>query len=254
VATLLQSPVTSVESIMGGLPAQAANAKAAVFCQPFDGLAGKYPFNTRSTVEATLDEVINAFQPGQGALWSFYESDLQELLSRQGTRFAPRAGASPQADRAFVDYFNRLADLSRAMFDDDGTGPAVMFVLRPQTSPEIPEVNVSLDGQSGRFTQTQAAAKTFEWQGGAATGASIVARIGDADVPVARVDPGPWATFRLFHQATRFARQGSGWLVTWQVPGRSTTLTAELTFEKGQPIFDREYMARLGQCVRRIAR
>lgn len=254
VSTLLQSPVTSVESMMGAVPAQEANAKGQAFCGPFDQVLGKYPFNPRSATEAGLDEIINVFQPGQGALWSFYETDLQELLMRQGTRFVARAGSSPQADRGFVDFFNRAAEISRALFDDSGDGPAVVFLLRPQTSPQVSEVSVSLDGQSGRFTQTQAAARTFEWRGSGSTGASIAVRVGDADVQVARVDPGPWAVFRLFQQASKFERQGSGWLVEWQVPGRPLTLAADLSFEKGQPIFQREYLARLGQCVRRIAR
>jgi type VI secretion system protein ImpL len=253
VSTLLQSPVTGVESMMGALPAQEANAKGASFCGPFDQLLGKYPFSPRSASEASLDEVIGVFKPGEGALWSFYESDLQELLLRQGARYVARAGVSPRADRAFVDFFNRAAEISRGLFDDAGDGPYVVFLLRPQTSAQVPEVSVSLDGQTGRFTQTQAAARTFEWRGGAATGASVVARMGDEEVTVARVEPGVWATFRLFQQASRFDRQGSGYVVEWPVPGRSASITAELSFEKGQAIFQREYLSRLGQCVRRIA-
>jgi len=193
------------------------------------------------------------FKPGQGALWAFYETDLQELLMRQGTRFVRRPGTSPEASTAFVNFFNQAARISQLLFDESGAGPTVVFLLRPQTSPQIPEVSVSLDGQIGRFTQTQAAARTFEWGGSAATGASITAVIDGADVPVVTVPPGPWATFRLFHQAARFERQGSEWLVTWQVPGRATTITATLSFEKGQPIFQRDFMT-LGQCVRQIAR
>jgi type VI secretion system protein ImpL len=254
VTTLLQSPITGVESLMGALPTQEVNAKGASFCGPFDQVLGKYPFNPRAAVDATIQEVVDVFQPGQGALWTFYDSDLQDLLQRQGTRYVRRAGSSPQADGAFVDFFNRAAELSRALFDDNGAGPSVVFLLRPQTSEQVPEVAVSLDGQNGQFTRTQQAGRTFEWRGGAATGASIAARVGDADVTVVRVDPGPWATFRLFQQAARFERQGGGWLVTWQVPGQSITVAAELSFDKGLPIFQREYLARLGQCVRRIAR
>lgn len=254
VTTLLQSPITGVESLMRALPTQAVNAGGETFCGPFNPLLGKFPFNPRGTADATLDEVISVFKPGEGALWTFYETDLQELLMRTGNRFVARQGAAVQADRAFVDFFNRAADISRAFFDDDGDGPYAVFYLRPQTSAEIPEIVVSLDGQADRATQNAPKTIPFEWRGSAAAGASIVVRMGDAEVPVVREEPGLWATFRLFQRATRFERQGSGYIVEWQVPGRSAAVAAELSFEKGQPIFQRDYLSRLGQCPRRIAR
>ncbi len=250
----LLAPVTSAESVIGALPVDEVNKKGPSFCAPLTQLSGKFPFSSASRTEATIDEVTNALQPGNGALWQFYQDALQDLLLRQGSRYVAKAGATPQADIAFVDFFNRAAEVSSAFFDENGDGPFVVFALKPQTSPQIPEVTVNLDGRPDRFTPTQAASRTYEWRGGGTSGAQIRAKIGNANVIVVDAPPGPWAVFHVFYSATSFERRGAAWLVTWRVPGQTTTLSAELSFGKGTPIFQKDYLGRLGRCVTRIAK
>jgi len=252
VRDLMLSPIVGVEAAARALPAQAANAQGASFCgDVVNPVLRKFPFDAGAPTEATIQDVIGVFQPGQGALESFYTSNLQNLLQKVGNRYVASGGSS--VNRAFVDFFNRASEVSRALFEDNGNGPQVRFTLRPRTSEEIPEVLVNLEGESWRYTRTQPGGHGFEWRGSAATGASITARIGGTDVRLAQTPPGPWATFRLFHQAARFDSQGSSWLVTWQTPDGSASVTAELSFEKGLPIFRRQYLAGL-QCVGRIVR
>ncbi len=251
VSDLLMSPITGVEIAMRALPAQTANAGGQSFCSNVMApVLGKFPFNPASQIDATIPEVVSVFQPDQGALNSYYASDLQNLLQKAGTSYLPRAGSSVNPN--FMTFFNKATEISRALFDDNGEGPVVRFTLQPSIAGSIDSVLVSLEGESWLYTSTRRGVHGFEWRG-AATGASITARVGGADVTVASAPPGPWATFRLFRQATRFEQRGSSWSVTWQAPGGSTTVNAELRFDKGLAAFDPRYFAGF-QCVSRILR
>ena len=250
--TFMQSPITNIERIISALPTEQINSGGGSFCAPFNSLTSKFPFN-RSGPDATLDDLSNVLRPGQGALWTAYESGLQDLLMQQGTNYVARPGAAAQADSRFVTFFDRAADISRAFYDDNGEGPRIDFTARAETSQEIGQVRVNLDGQLETFTPTRAASRPFAWTGGSATGARIDARIGNADVLVAEAQAGPWATFRLFYQAT-FTRRGNAWLATWPIPGQTASVSVELSFVKGEPIFQPGYLSQLGACPTRIVR
>jgi type VI secretion system protein ImpL len=250
--TFMQSPITSIERIISALPADQINSGGSSFCAPFNTLTSKFPFN-RSGPDASLDDMSNVLRPDQGALWTSYASGLQDLLMQQGTNWVARPGAPAQADPRFVAFFDRAAAISRAFYDDNGEGPRVDFTARAETSQEITQVTVSLDGRRETFTPTQAASRPFAWTGGAATGARIDARVGTADLLVAEAPPGPWATFRLFYQAT-FTQRGNAWVATWSIPGHTASVSVELSFVKGQPIFRPGYLSQLGACPTRIVR
>jgi type VI secretion system protein ImpL len=252
VRRLLQVPVSEAERMVGGLEVGAINAPAVEFCQQVRPLAAKYPFNPRGTSDATLDEVTSILQPGGSALWSFYEATLQNLLTRQGSRYAPRIGAPRQPTAAFVTSFNRQAQASHSLFPREGAGPQVTFELRPVATPEIPEVRVSIDGQSHVFTPTVAASRTFTWDGERARTARITGRVGGREVTLAEAPEGTWALFRLL-QAAEWQPSGAGrYRLRWRVPGEATVLTADINFAGGSPVFQPGHLQ--FDCVAQIVR
>jgi type VI protein secretion system component VasK len=185
-------------------------------------------------------------------LWSFWQSDLSTLIVQQGNRWAASPGASPQPTQEFVEFFSRAAQASTAMFNATGS-PEVLYTLRIETSFEVPEVTVTMAGRPHTYTRSAPAGPALAWNG-TSTGASIVARVGNSTVSVVNVAAGPWSVFRLFHQAEMTSRGGGRYSVTWQVPGSEATITGELSFAEGIPIFQRGWLSQLGRCPTRIAR
>jgi type VI secretion system protein ImpL len=254
VQRLLQSPLGSAETVISGAPAAEINAKGAAFCRAFRPIAGRYPFSPGAAEETTVDQFSEVFQRGSSLVWAFYEEALQELLQRQGPRYGPRVGATPAPNRQFIDFFNRAVELSEAFYDERGNGPEVSFLLRPQTSAEVPEISVSMDGRTQTFTRTFANAQSFTWQGSRASSLRISATIDGAEVPVVD-ERGTWAVFRAFQRAEWQNLGGNRYSLVWRIPDRSQTVSAELTLAGSTPpIFQREYLSRLSGCVSAVVR
>ncbi len=253
VQNLLQAPVAGTESLLGALPSAEINGGGAAFCQPFRQLTSRYPFNPQATTNASIDDVNALFQRGASALWAFYDDVLQGLIARQGTRYAARVGATPQPSAQFVEFFNRAAEFSEAIYDERGVGPAISFLLRAQTSDELPEVTINIDGQAQTFTRTFSAARPFTWQGERAQLIRVSANVNGRDVTLLE-GAGPWGIFRLFQTADWESLGGDRYMLRWQLTGTPSTVAAELTMNPGSPpIFRRDYFNQL-TCVAQIVR
>jgi type VI secretion system protein ImpL len=255
VQQLMRAPLSGLEvgitTAVTGEGAAMLNEKGESFCGQLRPVLGKYPFNPAASAQATIDDVMGAFQPGSSTLWAFHDDALTELLVRRGLGYGPRVGATPQPTAAFLEFFNRASGVSRAMFDESGAGPEVVFSLRPQTSDEIPEITVSLDGQSKTYTRTDAAFQTFVWDAARARGMRITGRINGVETLLVE-SPGMWGVFRVFQQAQWSQPDGNRYTVQWSLPGQQQLLTAEITFVRGVPIFHPQQVA--VRCVTQLAR
>ncbi len=252
VERLLMAPIQQVEGLLTALPGADANAKAQSFCARFGPLVRRFPFNPRATQEASVSEVSAMFKPGSSALWSFYDEKVRELLVPQGEGYGRVVGAAVQPTREFELFFNRAAEISRALFSGEGSGPEIMFELRPEPTTLIPEVRVEIDGQTQTVSATSRASRTFVWQGAGARSARIDATVGRTRVTVAQAQ-GPWAVFRLFHQADpSWDRIAPGhYRVRWRVPSQNAVLLGDVRFDERIPIFKPDYLQRL-QCASRM--
>lgn len=250
---LLEAPADRSVRLAGELPARELNAAGAEFCRRFDSLARGYPFDAGASQDAAIDDVDAALQPGESALWSFYDETLQDRVGRQGGRWAARSGASPAPGSRFLDFFNRAARVSDALYADDGSGPAVDFILRLEASERIPEVTASIDGQEQSFTRTFAAGQPFRWEADRARTARITGRIDGQETTLLEAPEGPWALFRLLGRA-RWESRGDGvHELTWPVPGRQVDLRGRLILDVPVPILNPDFLAGL-TCVPTVTR
>jgi type VI secretion system protein ImpL len=254
VRRLMEEPVTRVEQILGSLPAQAANQRAFAFCTMLQGLGNKYPVNPNGASEATLADVAAVFDPQTGAIAGL-KNALGSVLVRQGTRYLPVPGGAIRPLPGFVDFFNRAAGVSDALWPPGATEPRFTFSLRPTLSDAVPVVTVSVDGQVRQFTRTQLSMYPFEWVGSRAREVRITAQIRGRE-EVLYFFGGTWAVFKLMSEASWRSTSvsqlaGVPYVLTWQVPQKGITLEMELNLGQAPPFLRKDFFPRMG-CVSRV--
>jgi type VI secretion system protein ImpL len=248
---LMLAPLEDAERLARAGPASEANAQAGAFCSDFGPLMAKYPFNVRGSTEATVEEVAAMFQPNASRLATFEMEALQGLVVAQGSGYAAASGAPLRPSAEFLRWFTRAKQVGRAFFRPDGSGPEVAFTFRPQATEQLPEIFVTVDGQRQEVSRTSQASRTFVWEGARAGDARLEANLAGSRVTLMATS-GTWAVFRMFHQARWQEVRPNLYLVTWTFQQPSATLTAEVGFDRGVPIFDPAFFSGLG-CVSRVA-
>ena len=253
VRRLLEAPLEITGGAIGRVSGEELNKVGRDFCRQFEGLVGKFPFNRNSTTEATIEDVARVFAPNTGTLWSFYEQNLQNLISKTGT-VINRPGATVQVNQPFATQFANLARISEAFFEEGSPEPVVQFTLRMNPTAAVPVISVSM-GRTARYTQNNPAGQFLDW-GGASTEAKIDAQVGNANATYVTIPPSPWSVFRLFY-AAEFTRtnQAGTYQLSWRGPGSGQPpITGQLSFEERIPIFDPTFLAVVRNCNSQIVR
>jgi type VI secretion system protein ImpL len=215
VQQLMEAPIQYAEASLQSFGPAQLNGKGKVFCAPFQRLMAKYPFNPTGQAEASMDEVSTLLQPGTGALWSFVENDLGNYVVRQGPQFAEKPGGTVRISPSFIAFLNRAAEFATTLYRTEGIPPGLTFTMRPLLSDEVPEVTVTLDGQSARFTRTSTGTKRLSWVAGEGREAILSGQMLGREREYSF--QGTWAIFKLFQQAEWSSGDGS-YVVEWPVP------------------------------------
>jgi len=235
------------------------NAKGKGLCAQFHAVLAKYPFSANATVDATVADVNGLLRKPDGALWTFYDQNLQKLLVKQGSQFAigPSGGVNP----AFLDFFNRATAFSDALYAG-GQDPHFSYALKPEPSEGIQTVNLLIDGQSLSYSGGEAAAKQFTWQGGGAHGVKASVKLGGPELSFSEHE-GLWAVFHFFNKADRWTPAGAGQSLEWIIragkdpmklpSGTPLTVHFELDMGAAPPLFQAGFFSRLA-CVADVAR
>jgi type VI secretion system protein ImpL len=236
VQRLMLAPIEGVEDVFRNLGSRNANEAAARFCATLRPVMGRFPFSWQSREKATMADVVAAFGPQQGTIWSFAREQLQNQVTRQGASIVARPGAGPPLTPAALDFFRKAAEVTDALFQANGEEPHFVIALRPELSAAVPAVRVDIDGVSQTFTRTSNSYKTYDWYGNRAQSVQLsVPAAGEAQDLSFR---GPWALFDLFHQA-EFRDAGANWRAEFAKP----KVALELNLRGVAPIFRRDYFA-----------
>ena len=257
---LLEAPIEYADALTKGMGSGEINAKARQFCTSFAGITGKFPFNPTAAAEITVQELNAIFRPGDGRLWAFYNDTLQRFLQKQGSQYVVNPAGGIQLTPAFVSFFNTAAHFSDAMYPGGATAPSFRYSLTPQRSDQIKEMSVTIDGQTNKGTS----AKQYVWTGSPSHGVHISAKLsGGSDLDFQDRE-GPWALFRFFADADRWAQSGTGYSMEWIVrqgrEGRPVTVGGkELTYRftvdtsGAAPVFQKDFLMGM-RCISQAAR
>ena len=239
--------------LLSGLGASGLNQRGRQFCTPLQRLMAEVPFGPSGERQAALGDVASQFQRGTGAIWSFYNDALHNYLERQGARYGQRPGADLTLTSGFIEFFNRAAAFSEAVFPEGAQSPRVSFTFKPVLSTRVPQVVLVVDGQTATFTRTSTAAHLFVWDGLQAQEAHVTARIDEKDVTLSM--HGPWALFRLFQAAQDWQTAGAVQRASWNMryKGEGVSVPFELNLGGAEPIFSRDYFSGVS-CNGQVAR
>jgi type VI secretion system protein ImpL len=230
------------------------NGAGAGFCKQFSELISKYPFNPNAKNQATITEFNGIFAPQTGALWTFYETKLKQMLVNQGGEYRAVPTQSMALTPTFVAAFNRFAAVTATAY---GLNPSPNFKYSVRLNPEMKrEVKLSIDGQSAEFKNSSSPAKAFVWNGqGVGVRTTIV---GGGTVSF----DGPLGVFQWFNDAERWNQnsatshtvlwyQRSGTKIMTDDQGKPLSMTLDL--DMAIPLFRKGYLAGL-QCTSNVAR
>ncbi len=263
VEKLLEEPIHNAEGLLGRLGPAQLNADAKRFCGDFGDLNKKYPFNTSSQADATLDEINAIFRPGDGKVMIFADTNLRNYIERRGHEYVRKADSRVQITDAFLRFLNRAVALSDALYRNGSRDPSLTYTMKALQAEGLKSVTLSLDGQVLRSTGG-GESKDFTWPGASVRAAKLAGNMGGGDLAFITYD-GLWAAFRFFGDADRFQSSGAGYTLQW-VPrqgqsgqpirldnGKQLALPFLLDLKGAPPIFQKGYLSGF-QCVSDVAR
>ncbi len=130
VQKLMEDPIRQAEGLLGRLGPQQLNTQGRSVCSDFAELNRKYPFDTNSKMDATLDDINRIFRPSDGKLATFYEASLKNYLDRQGNQFTRKSDNKVQITDAFLRFFNRAMAFSGALYKTGGQSPQLTYSMK----------------------------------------------------------------------------------------------------------------------------
>jgi type VI secretion system protein ImpL len=216
VLALMQAPIQCVAKLAPS-PGAAANGGGANMCKAINPVLGKFPFAPNSPVQATLPEVDSIFAPDTGAIWTNYNAILKAYLVPVGTQYAPAPAAPQPVNPRFVQYFNRAAHISSALYPPGQKAASLSFNLRFIQGTGVGSATLVVDGQripAGVTTQQ------FHWSGAEAHQASLV--YDDKEV---LLTPGTWSLFQLVRTGQP-SRTPGGYKLDYPINTATTTTVA----------------------------
>ena len=260
---LMEDPIRYAEAVLGRLGPSQLNAEGKRLCTEFGGLANKYPFDTGSKTDATLDEVDGIFRPGDGRLAAFYESTLKNYVDRRGGEFVRKPDSKVQITDAFLRFLNRATALSDALYKNGSKSPSLTYNMKAMPAEGFRSLTLTLDGQLLKSDAAGGESKDFVWPG-PQHNANMSGNMGGPDLGLVTTQDSLWSVFRFFADADRFQATGAGYTLQWvprqgqaqqpmRIGNKDLTLPYFLDLKGAPPIFQKGYLAGF-QCVSEVAR
>ena len=213
VRQLLEEPILNAEALLTRVPGDSANGAGKSFCGQFAGITNKYPLRPDSPQDLSVDELNTIFAPPKGALWTFYDSNLKQYLIKNGSRYVAVDSGTLKLSHAFVDFFNRAAQLSDALYASGSPPPHFSYTLRQMPS-NLEGVVLKIGTETLEGSGKE---KTFVWTG-APEDIQVTSKSGDT------LDSfnGPWAVFKFVARAHQLGSNNLEWIQ--ESNGRPITL------------------------------
>jgi type VI secretion system protein ImpL len=185
-------------------------------------VAGQFPFDRRSSHDASLEDFASLFGPNGG-----FDQTFRQLLAAQvdtssmswRARSAAGANAAGGANAEELERFRAAAKIRDVLFPAGTNRPAFELTFRPlDMDPDIDRLELDIDGQTIRYAHGPLLPVTVKWPG--ALGHVRIA-VTPAMTGASEEYAGPWALFRLMDHAALKEQGAPGhFMVVFDVGGR----------------------------------
>jgi len=185
-------------------------------------LAGKYPFQTDSKIEATGAE-IGQFFGAEGAISKFVTTTMGPLVVRRGDALSAKAWAdmgihlSPEVVSGFPSWVAPLSAGGVAAAPGAAAAEAqTVFQIQPLPAIDLTEYTVEIDGQTLRYRNTQAQWSNFVWPNAQGVpGARVIATTFDGRTVEVVNFPGHFGLEKLISSAKRKRKDNGVFELNW---------------------------------------
>jgi len=238
----------------GGGPAALAailNERGRALCAAMTPLLAKFPFNPDATAEASITDVVAMLAPGSGALWAFHQERLEPLMEKQGAQWVEKQGAPVALSAPFLQFFNRAATVSAALFGG-APEPHLELTARGVITPQVSQITLSHGSYVARFVKDTPPAQ-FVWPAQSGRDARLIAKVGKSDL-LAGEATGDWALFRLVSRATKAEGSGTSVRAEWTTQQtHGVPVAVEFVVRGGYPLLQRGALGGMS-CVSQVTR
>jgi type VI secretion system protein ImpL len=229
------------------------NERGRALCAAITPMLGKFPFSPDAAAEATPQEIAAQLAPTTGALFVLQQERLEGLLEKQGNQWVPKPGAPIALSGQFVEFFNKAARVSTALFDG-GPEPRLTLSARGIATDRAKQVTLTQGQQRATFDRSAPPAQ-FAWPSttGREVRLSVLAderMTRDKERTVAR-ETGDWALFRMVAKAAKSDGDGATLRSEWgSGPG---AVAVEFAFPEGMPVLKRGWLGGMS-CTPQVTR
>jgi len=187
-------------------------------------LAGKYPFQSDSKIEATGAE-IGQFFGAEGAISKYVTTAMGPLVVRRGDSLSAKTWAdmgihlAPEVVSGFPSWVAPLSAGGVAAAPGAAAADTqTVFQIQPLPASGVTEYTVEIDGQNLRYRNTQAQWTNFVWPNAQGVpGARVVATTFDGRTVEMVNFPGRFGLEKLIGSAKRQRKDNGAFELTWSV-------------------------------------
>jgi type VI protein secretion system component VasK len=195
------------------------NGELRTFCSSQRNTLRKYPFQSSSADDASLEEFAGIFHPATGAIWQFQQKSLAELTVKEGSIWKAKDPAKkPQVTPELLAFLNRAQSIADAFYPGGATQAQLTYTLRPKLDSSLKEFTLELEIDGRPYQWTSGLQHAFNWpppSGAKNPGAVARLRSTASNFAVAFASRGGiWGVFRVFGDAE--PRELGAKLVEWK--------------------------------------
>ena len=249
IGALLEEPIKNLQRIWAG----SGGLSSEGLCKPYKILQSLYPFNTRSSHEATLEQFNEFFQPGKGLLSQFLAAQ-KSSIALSGTSYVRALSSSTPVGSNYLRFINEMYAIQLAVYPNGSATPHFEYSV----TAHLPEAGgfksekLAFDGQEWTISGG-GGTKKFTWPGAVVQGATLSLNSGGGDLELQRAS-GLWAVARFFG-GYKWQPNGGGFIIQGPLHGptgqpiMSNNRPVEVRFDvdlKGVPFFQEGYLAARG--------
>jgi len=209
---LLKEPISNADAVFRGTPKKApppnpdiaikkdVNQSARALCESIAALRTKYPFDSNSKDEASLQDISVVFAQG-GTLAQFTQNqDVQKVYQHQGQTWVPNAAFQADFSKPFVDSLNGLSAFQAALYPDASGTPHFDYTVTLSGVGHL-SFDLNVDGHALSYGQKKAQTSArLVWPPTTTQPTRLIVKAGQE---LRLEEDGTWGLFRLLQEADK---------------------------------------------------